>query len=647
MKLFNIEEAALEREIKVASQQYYESGTSPLTDEEFDAKLQRLKEINPNNPLLSKTGHGYDLDNTKGIKVKHKYGKAGSLNKAYTVEEIPKKLYCEKAQASLKLDGLSIVLYYVNGILDRALTRGNGDVGIDKTDRISLIVPSALYNIRFSGAIRGELIFNEKNWKKFLALHPDAKNPRNSAAGLINADDFDPDEFKLLDFVAYTVVGTDWNKNTPLPDVFYHLEDVDSFLRYVFSHVVPAASVWWSDDDTSVSVLPELLKSLMDEWVSESGYRADGIVLKSNNINIIEHSSYIEYQYDAIAFKFESEKKNTKVVEVEWNMSKSNCLIPTVIVEPVDLAGTTVHRATGYNAQYIRDNRIDKDAVVTITKCGEIIPNIVSIIEPSPDPKIPTRCPVCGESLVWDGVNLVCKNEYCGNARMQDLIIWGKNIAPNDGFKDALIARFLTMTYGENVSISTIMEDKTAYFSTIKGSAQYDMFAKMMNKIKSSEIIPIKSALLALNIPRLGEITCGKLASHSMLVEKIIRDVKQDMLSDDTIAELRTVVGDATTDSIIRNLPKLLRFKYIADRIMYINAEDTRGEVVITGSLSMSRHQFELVLNDLGYTLSNTVKKTTMCLITDDPDSNSSKNRRATELGIPKLTEAEFTEKYL
>ena len=647
MKLFNIEEAALEREIKAASQQYYESGTSPYTDEEFDAKLRRLREINPNNHILTETGHGYNVDTVKGIKVKHKYGKAGSLNKAYTVEEIPNKLHCGKLQASLKLDGLSIVLYYVNGILDRALTRGNGDVGIDKTDRISLIVPSELYNIRFSGAIRGELIFNQKNWEKFLTLHPDAKNPRNSAAGLINADDFDPDEFKLLDFVAYTIVGTDWDKNTPLTDVFYHLEDVDNFLRSVFPHVVPATSVWWSEEDTAVSLLPELLKSLMDEWKAESGYNADGIVLKSNDINVIEHGDCVEYQYDAIAFKFESEKKNTKVVEVEWNMSKSNCLIPTVIVEPVDLAGTTVRRATGYNAQYIRDNRIDKDAVVTITKCGEIIPNIVSIIEPSPDPKIPTQCPVCGEPLVWDGVNLVCKNGYCGNARMQDLIIWCKNIAPNDGFKDALIARFLTMTYGENVSISTIMEDKTAYFSTIKGSAQYDMFAKMMNKIKSSEIIPIKSALLALNIPRLGEITCGKLASHSMLVEKIIRDVKQDTLSDDTIAELRTVVGDATTDSIIRNLPKLLRFKYIADRIMYINTKDTRGEVVITGSLSMPRHQFELVLNDLGYTLSNTVKKTTMCLITDDPDGNSSKNRRATELGIPKLTEAEFTEKYL
>lgn len=644
MGLFNLKEVELANKIKAASQAYYSSGTSDYTDEEFDAMLKELKSINPNHPLLTKTGHGYDIENVKGQKVKHKYGRAGSLGKAYSVDEIPDSIYyAPKIQISLKLDGLSIVAYYRDGKLVQALTRGDGETGIDKTDRLKLIIPTELSDTQFSGAIRGELIFNETNWNKYKEIHPNAKNPRNSVAGMINADSFDPDEFKLLDFVTYTIVGTDWN--TPLPINFSTIDSMTEFLTAHMPHVVPSMMV----DEKITFVIPENLKNLMNRWVSESGYRADGVVLKHNNIILKNHSDYIEYDYDAIAFKFESETKETTVKDIEWNLSKTRYLVPTVVVEPIQLAGTTVQRATGYNAKYIFDNHIEKGAIVKITKCGEIIPNIVEVIKPAPVDCDVTVCPVCGEKLVWDGVHLKCENEFCGNARMQDLVIWCKNIAPIDGFKDALIARFATMVYGEDVSIETVMDSTISNFATFHGSVQYDMFVNMINKLHSSEKVDIKSSLLSLNIPRLGDISSSKLANNPNLCKKIIDEATGDnfCLQNDTMQGIRNILGDATLDSILTNFNKLKRLKYIKNRITYPEVKEVKGEVVVTGKLSVPRNNFEKELNAVGFILSGTVTKNTLCLITDDPNGSSSKNKKASSLGIPKLSEYEFRSQYM
>ena len=645
MGLFNLKEVELANKIKAASQAYYESGTSDYTDEEFDAMLKELKSINPNHPLLTKTGHGYDIENVRGQKVKHKYGRAGSLGKAYAINEIPESLRMQPmVQLSLKLDGLSIVLYYKDGLLDRALTRGNGDIGIDKTDRIMHIVPTALYNSRFTGAIRGELIFSKKGWQTFLSNHPNAKNPRNSAAGLINADEFDIDEFKLLDFVAYSVVGVEdvitlnkyWN--------FNHIDFMMNFLMDVrFPHIVPFISF------VTEYLTPEALKEHMDRFRQLSTYEADGIVIKNHHVTLKDMGEGNEVIYDAIAFKFESETKETTVKDIEWNLSKTRYLVPTVVVEPIQLAGTTVQRATGYNAKYIFDNHIEKGAIVKITKCGEIIPNIVEVIKPAPVDCDVTICPVCGEKLVWDGVHLKCENEFCGNARMQDLVIWCKNIAPIDGFKDALIARFATMVYGEDVSIETVMDSTISNFATFRGSVQYDMFVNMINKLHSSEKVDIKSALLALNIPRLGDISSSKLANNPNLCKKIIDEATGDnfCLQNDTMDGIRKILGDATLDSILINFNKLKRLKYIKNRITYPEVKEVKGEVVVTGKLSVPRNNFEKELNAAGFILSGTVTKNTICLITDDPNGSSSKNKKASSLGIPKLSEYEFRSQYM
>lgn len=197
-KLFS----SLEKKIAENAQAYYTDGSSELTDEEFDSLVDQLRKENPDSELLQKTGWGYSIneDTTPGKKYPHKYGEAGSLEKCRTWEEVKPVFRNQFVDMSLKLDGISVLLYYRDGKLYQALTRGDGAVGIDITDKVLEIgttVDMSKFteysiklsdddNANFTGAVRGEIVMSFRNFDKYKKLHPEAKNPRNVAAGIIN-----------------------------------------------------------------------------------------------------------------------------------------------------------------------------------------------------------------------------------------------------------------------------------------------------------------------------------------------------------------------------------------------------------------------------------------------------------------------------
>ena len=203
----------LQQRIKDASQQYYTTGESDLTDEEFDKLLEKERSLNPDSELLD-VGHGYDIhqDKTYGEKVDHKYGLVGSLPKCRTYKEfirLYKDLDSKLLMASTKLDGLSVVLYFKEGKFIDAVTRGNGRTGISVYDKIKYITHiSGCHSSDFTGAIRGEIIMSNQNWEKFHTLHPESKHPRNSVAGLMNNKTITSD-LDFVDVVFYTVVGSE------------------------------------------------------------------------------------------------------------------------------------------------------------------------------------------------------------------------------------------------------------------------------------------------------------------------------------------------------------------------------------------------------------------------------------------------------
>ena len=361
--------------IKEASQKYYTSGTSPLTDAEFDALIEEERRENPNSPLLG-VGHGYDINLTVGQKFEHRYGTVGSLPKCHDWKEYPKNLKENRVCATLKLDGLSCAMYYRGGVMYQALTRGDGTIGIDITDKIHKIVPDyiTIPDKEFTGAVRGEILMSLDKFEEYAKIHEDAKNPRNTTAGLINAKDYTDEDLSYLTVVVYTVIGIQTLNTYPMP--LYPFSDYVSMHEWLaqnFSNVVKMETKAYYTDNDFISDM----HSFRDSWYNK--YPADGIVLTLNDISFVSKDVGTYIKYDASAFKFKAETAETFVTGIEWNLSKTKYLIPVIQVSPIQLSGATVKRCSGCNAKYILNNKICPGKKVKITRSNEVIPKLLEI----------------------------------------------------------------------------------------------------------------------------------------------------------------------------------------------------------------------------------------------------------------------------
>lgn len=640
MNAFKRKILGLETEIKSAAQKYYNDGSSPISDEEFDAKVDELKSLSPESCIVNSVGWGYEInsDTTPGEKFKHLYGVAGSLSKCRTWDEL--KDYRDRwVDASLKLDGISIVMYYKNGVRYAAVTRGDSVTGINVSDKVNCIISeNLLNNSTFCGAIRGEIIMNYSKFEEYKRIHPEAKNPRNTVAGLIGAKECS-DDLKFLNILPYNVVGMDASCNDLLvKDDNISIFANNEFLAKNFEYCAPRSLVKLIEDTYF-----DTLSTKKAAW-DTSNYPSDGIVLSRTYLSYNPDTGYISPK--AIAFKFQAEQAETSVIDVEWNLTKTKYLMPRLIVNTVSISGTNVSAATGYNAEYIRDNRIGPGAEIIISKHGEIIPNVDKVIR-GVDYTLPTHCPCCNHELIWDGVHLKCANPECADSRTQNLLIWVHNLAPVDGLGDELIIKYL-LTYRDNLSIDDLMKldykSLSDYFYSESGHKKliYDMIKKLF-----TGRFEISSALKALNIPRLGDKTAEKLSKYPQLILDCLDSFDRSNAGNDIgeYANLIDVVGNATAATIYANIDKFKQLNSIRDRIVWDSAPNTKvepkGSVAITGKLSVPRNQFIQELRSNGWEVKD-ISKSTSYLITDDPESNSSKNKKANEWNIQKITEAEF-----
>lgn len=643
--------------IKNASQAYYTDGSSDLSDEEFDALLGQLREEDPDSPLL-KTGHGFDVASAPGTKVNHKYGEVGSLDKCHTYLEIKqdvrKKFEKNGVLVSLKLDGLSVVLYYEKGQFKQAVTRGKDNIGIDITDKISYILKQQ-YGIiptakNFTGAFRGEILMTESNFKKFRELNPDAKNSRNSTAGIINGKEI-TDDLKFVNIYLYSVIGCE-NYPTIYVDNSNHHDsfvvkssghstliksyfDIMEFIHSVFAgYTVP--NEWLGDVLSDISTSESLFESIMqrckEKWYGE--LPADGIVIASDSFR--RDGNNIEYF--SVAYKFPTDSKPTKVVDIVWELTKTRYLMPRIKVQPVELAGSTVQYCTGINAQYIKESGIGIGAYVMITKANEIIPQITDVTT-KVGYSLPTHCPVCGEPLVWNGVHLQCKNPNCANASIQDVLVWFNKLAPTDGLGDTLICKFLNDMFGESVSIEKIYLN--GKIDGTSDSVQYNKFVQAYNTLFDGEF-SLSDAIQALNIPGFGAVTATKLAKHPKEIRGFLNNSQSYDLSG--VKD----IGKANYATLTENTDKLHRLSFIKDNIIWKAVKQKEEvSVCITGKLSVKRSEFEWELKATGFTPVSSVTKKTQYLITDDPNSGSSKNTAAKKFGTVVMSEQEFRDKFL
>lgn len=627
----------LEKEIQNQAQKYYTDGSNTVSDAEFDVMVQQLKEENPDSELL-KVGWGYDVnkDSTPGQKVKHKYGIVGSLDKIHSYDELSDDFKSAPIlYTSLKLDGLSVVLYYKNGKLYDAVTRGDGTTGISIFDKISYINKKYLEignHVDFTGAIRGEILMTYNNFEKFKSSNPEAKNPRNATAGLITRKD-NYDDLKYLSIIVYNIVGCE----NPMYNL-RHFHDIITYLESWFGseNVVPHSYID-VDDSESFDYYMEKYNRI---WYGN--YPADGIVI---NLHIDYNISTKYISYGSIAYKYPSEIKVSRVTGITWEMSKTHYAIPVVNIEPVELAGTTVENASGHNAQNIKDNLIGPGAIIEITKANEIIPHIEKVLTPQLSSGMITNCPNCGQELVWNGVHLECINNECPNAIWQDTLQWINTLAPLDNFGDLLRKKYLEK-YLKDVSVESVMSgDILKYIDLPTELKQDELFYTFIKKLYYGTFY-LESAIAALNIPRFGDITCRKLAQFPDVVDRIV-DCAISNRDTVELLDLNEHIGDANADSIRKNIWKFTRLNLIKDRIKVSDKVETKGKVAITGKLSVKRSDFENELRKFGYEPTTSVNKETLFLITDNPNSSSSKNKQADKFRIVKITEGDFRHTYM
>lgn len=632
--------------IKENAQKYYEDGTQNLSDRAFDALVDEIEKEDPNSEVL-KTGWGYEV--SENGKVKHKYGHIGSLKKLHNFKEINSKFEnLTKIDVSAKLDGLSAVIYFENGKIVKAITRGNGEYGVNITDKIVAILGNDRINDKtFTGAVRGELTMPVKEFEIFKKSHPEAKNSRNSTAGLINGDEITED-YKYIKFVVYSIIA---DEDPYYSNNYSYFDILNVWFCINFNNVAPRKTIVLDSN-----IENELLY-LKDIWSKD--WFIDGVVLSDNKI----YKNGDEVLQKSYAYKFEDETAITKVIDIEWNMSKNSEMIPVLNIEPVELEGTTVKRVTAFNAKFVQDNNLGSGATILVCKRNQIIPYVMEVIEPAKFPDLPITCGYCGHMLLWDEnhVHLRCFNKHCAQKENEDLKAICMNLAPIDGLGWKTISKCFNDSFyqANNYKFNTLEDilnaDLIPGVTSLEGHGEKTLFNNMLKVIQCSTIT-VSKFLLALNIPGLGKISAKRWEDSKNAIKYLDFIANSSMCEDDICyIELEKILQDKNVVASLKTTYNHKFRKYynlLEDRIKHVQINTNYvpsqcGDVCITGTLSMKRADFEKLLIQKGWTLVTTIKTSTKFLITNTPDSGTSKNKKADELGVKKITEKEFIEKYL
>lgn len=636
----------LELKIKNNADSYY-SGISEITDEEFDKLVDELREISPDNPLLSQVGWGFS---PRGEKVDHLYNlKVGSLSKVKTIEDLPSEFLTSNCRMSAKLDGLSVVSYYKSGRRFLSLTRGNGVQGKDVTSKINKISPQTKvlwgpYN-NFTGAVRGEVLIDNDTWArefKEYAEDPDPKhNARNIASGLLNRNE-DSDLLSHMRYVVYKVVA-DPDRIFCEDNIIYGFRSSENFLSYYFD-CVP-----YIEDFGYTKFNQERMEEMYEQFRHE--FPCDGLVLTRRDT--MKYSDEGSIEYDEVAYKFKSEEKEVVVTDVDWTMSRTGRAVPRIWFNPVALSGALVTKCTGFNAKYISDNKINIGTHLLVTRSGEVIPHIVKVLwNPCQEGKLIKTCPVCGQSLVWHGEDLVCSEENANQLAYRFISVVGETEGVGPGIFSKILNEVFKIETSEDLIklLKKCHEDINDCYSEIdekvSGSVTKSKCKEVINKL-SSPINPVKF-LVACNIKGLSWTSSTNLIyNYPEILNEIIEKGHIDL---DRIYRIPGF-GDAAAESLTNNFKRIQSLGQVVV-IDDFKKEDNTGvdvkfEVAITGSLSMKRSDFEKLLESKGIRQGRDFKNKVKYLITNDPGKSSTKLRKAKEYGVEIISEKEFYDKFL
>ena len=569
-----------------------------------------------------------------------------SLDKTKQVDELSSWLGGKEGLLSWKMDGLTVVLTYENGELLNAVTRGNGVVGEVITNNAK-VFKNLPVNIPFKGrmVLRGEAIITYSEFKKINALLSEEeqyKNPRNLCSGSVRQLNNEITAKRNVELYAFTLVeaeGVDF-KNSQQNKMEFMKEQGFQTVEY---KVVTAKNIYETV-----------------EWFSEkvktNDFPSDGLVLLYDDISYGESlGSTAKFPRNAIAFKWADETAKTKLTEVEWSASRTGLINPVAIFEPVELEGTTVSRASVHNISIVKELKLGIGDTIEVYKANMIIPQIAQNLTKSGSLEIPDKCPVCGEKTSIHKENdvevLFCENPDCLAKKIKSISLFVSRDAMNiDGMSEATIEKFISKGFLHELADLFKLKRYKDEIISMDGFGEKS-YEKLVKAAETAKITTTAKFIYSLGIANIG------LSNARMVCKAFSNDLEK--IRHASIDELVEIdgVGEIIAESFVKFFANENNNHMVDDLLDIVTLEDEENDnandmegmnFVITGSVNhfSNRSEVKELIEGRGGKVTGSVTSKTKYLINNDSTSNSSKNKKAKELGVQIITEDEFIDMF-
>ncbi len=646
----------LKKEIRFHEYKYYVENAPVISDFEFDKllkELERLESIYPEFITPDSPTQRIGEQPIEGFEsVEHKNPML-SLQNAYSFEElfdfdakVKKNTGISSVEyvTELKIDGLSIALIYENGILSRGITRGDGKRGDDVTHNVKTIrsIPLRIDDMR-RVEVRGEVFlskeaFEKINREKELKGEPLFANPRNAAAGTMRL--LDPKEVarRGLDIFVYYIFIND---TEPFDTHYENLK----FLKALGFKVNPNSRL-----NKNINEVINFCK----EWEpkrEELDYDVDGIVVKVNDINLQKKlGATSKFPKWAIAYKFPPKQVRTRIKDIIVQVGRTGAITPVAVLEPVEVAGSTVSRATLHNEDEIRRKDIRIGDWVWLVKSGDVIPKITGVIKErrtgdEKEFKMPEYCPSCGAKLykpegeaIWRCPNVSCPAKLKGSI----LHFVSRDAMNIEGMGESLVQQLLDKKMLKDIADIYYLDPEKIEKLERMGKKSTE---NLMREIENSKKNELYRLIYGLGIRLVGEYTAKLLASHFKSLDSLMKVGKEEL------TEINEI-GDKVAESIVvffkeeRNLKVIDKLRkaglnFYQEEVQTSSDKLQNLQFVFTGELNKySRSEAKKIVESMGGRVSSSVsKKTDYVVVGKNPGS---KFEKAKSLGVKIIDEKEF-----
>ena len=631
-----------------ASKAYYQEANEIMTNYEYDKLYDELVELETKTGVIlsnSPTQNvGYEVV-SELPKEKHS-SLMLSLDKTKEVDALVEFIKDKKGFLSWKLDGLTIVLTYLDGKLLKAVTRGNGEVGevVTPNAKVFANVPLTI-PYKKELVIRGEAIIKYSDFEKINSQIEDDdskyKNPRNLCSGSVRQLNSEITAKRNVNFMAFSFISAD------VEDINIDTDSKNSRMNWL--------KELGFDVVESKEVNKENMKETV-EWfaneINNSDFPSDGLVLTFDSISYSESlGKTSKFPKDSIAFKWKDEQAKTVLREIEWGTSRTGLINPVAVFDPVELEGTQVSRASVHNLSIVEELELGIGDEIMVYKANMIIPQISDNLTRSSNVTIPDKCGVCGQPVEIHNENgvktLHCTNKSCSARKLKAFTLFVSRNAMNiDGLSEATLEKFIANGFIHDfVDIFRLDRFKDEIIN-MEGLGERS-YEKLITSVDNAKNVSMPKFIYSLGIPNIGLANAKLICEYfDYDIDKVI-NAKSGEIAD--IPGLGDIIGNGYEEYFMEESNK----NSVIELIDIVNIEkvvkDTQSSIsgkvfVITGSVNhfSNRNELRDEIEKLGGKVASSVSKNTSFLINNDKESSSSKNKKAKELGVEIISEDDF-----